>query len=218
MRLTVAPKIETHDDSRDEELVTLAWDGDDDALSRLLERYRGFVRSKARSYFLPGADREDVVQEGMIGLYKAIRDFDASHQASFRAFAELCVTRQIITAIKASTRHKHAPLNSYVSLHLPAYSDDDTDHEILDTVVDISPLPDEHVVSNTDLAGLQDYCSAVLSDLEAEVLSRFLDGGSYQQIALELNRHVKAIDNALQRIKRKLDTYLTSRDLMDQAV
>ncbi len=199
----------------DEELVGRAWTGDDRALETLLERYRPFVRAKARSYFLVGADREDVVQEGMIGLYKAIRDYDATRQASFRGFAELCVTRQIITAIKTATRQKHAPLNSYVSLYLPSCHGDDAHHEIVDSFVSNADDPADSVVSSQELAVLEAYFGEILSDLEAEVLQRYIEGQSYQEIALELDRHVKSIDNALQRIKRKLDCYLQNRRLTE---
>jgi RNA polymerase sporulation-specific sigma factor len=197
----------------DEALVAATWDGDDAALSIILDRYRGFVRMKARSYFLVGADREDVVQEGMIGLYKAIRDYDPGRQASFRAFAELCETRQIITAIKTATRQKHSPLNSYVSLHLPTYQDDEPEHELLDQVVSSATDPADAVVSSSELAQLEEYFGEILSDLEGEVLRRYVAGESYQEIAGSLNRHVKSIDNALQRIKRKLDQYLQTRRL-----
>ena len=207
---SVTPTMQT-----DEELVVKAWDGDDEALETLLQRYRNFVRMKARSYFLVGADREDVVQEGMIGLYKAIRDYSLEREASFRGFAELCITRQIITAIKTATRQKHAPLNSYVSLYLPAYSDDEPDHEIVEQFASGSVDPAESVVSSAELAVLEEYFGEILSDLEAEVLQRYIEGQSYQEIAEELDRHVKSIDNALQRIKRKLDTYLESRRLTE---
>jgi RNA polymerase sporulation-specific sigma factor len=197
----------------DEELVSDAWEGVEDALVYLLDRYRNFVRIKARAYFLVGADREDVVQEGMIGLYKAIRDYDPQHQTSFRAFAELCITRQIITAIKTATRQKHTPLNSYISLHLPTYHDDEPEHELLEHVVSETADPADAVVSSEELAALEGYFGEILSDLEAEVLRRYVEGQSYQEIAAGLDRHVKSIDNALQRIKRKIDTYLENRRL-----
>ncbi len=199
----------------DEDLVIRSWEGDDEALEALLARYRNFVRMKARSYFLVGADREDVVQEGMIGLYKAIRDYNVDREASFRGFAELCITRQIITAIKTATRQKHAPLNSYVSLYLPAYGDDEPDHAIIEQFVSDAADPVDSVISSQELAVLEEYFGEILSDLEAEVLQRYIEGQSYQEIAEELDRHVKSIDNALQRIKRKLDTYLESRRLSE---
>ena len=200
-----------HDQASDDDLVARTWEGDDDALTTLLDRYRGFVRLKARAYFLVGADREDVVQEGMVGLYKAIRDYDPSQQKTFRGFAELCIVRQIITAIKTATRQKHAPLNSYVSLHLPV-GDGDGDQELGDHVADAVD-PCEWIVSEADVRELRAHIREVLSDLEAEVLRRYVEGESYQEIAEALDRQVKSIDNALQRIKRKLDGYLAERRL-----
>ncbi|MGH3665114.1 MAG: RNA polymerase sporulation sigma factor SigH [Egibacteraceae bacterium] len=197
----------------DEDLVARAWREDGQALEALLRRYRGFVRLKARSYFLAGGDREDVVQEGLIGLYKAVRDFDAGKGVSFRAFADLCVTRQIITAVKTATRQKHAPLNTYVSLHLPSHHDDEPESEVLDTVVAQADDPCDRVVSNHEVALLEAYFGRTLSDLEAEVLRRYLAGQSYAEIALGVGRHTKAIDNALQRIKRKVEVYLQERRL-----
>jgi RNA polymerase sporulation-specific sigma factor len=199
------------EDEIDETLVERAWGGDERALSVLLQRYRSVVRVKARTYFLVGGDREDVVQEGMIGLYKAIRDYDVGRQTSFRAFVELCVVRQIITAIKTATRQKHAPLNRYVSLYLPLYDEDDPDSDLLHHIMAAEADPADRVVSDAEIANLEGHLARVLSDLEANVLQRYIDGCSYQEIAVELDRHEKAIDNALQRIKRKLDTYLTQR-------
>ena len=192
----------------DEELATEALAGDERALYEILHRYRPHVRSKARTYFLAGADREDVIQEGMIGLYKAIRDFDNEKQPSFRGFAELCVTRQIISAIKSATRHKHAPLNSYVSLQGKATQDEDCEQHFGDRVATTDPDPIERVISSADLQRLREYCQEVLSDLEVQVLALYVEGRSYSEIAEELGRHVKAVDNAIQRIKKKLDPYL----------
>ncbi|MGH8910807.1 MAG: RNA polymerase sporulation sigma factor SigH [Egibacteraceae bacterium] len=208
-----APFWASLEDETDEMLIKRSWAGDDRALSVLLQRYRSFVRVKARTYFLVGGDRKDVVQEGMIGLYKAIRDYDADRQTSFRAFAELCVVRQIITAIKMATRQKHAPLNRYVSLYLPLYDEDDADGELLDHIMSGEADPADRVVSDAEIASLEGQFARILSDLEADVLQRYLQGHSYQEIAVALNRHEKAIDNALQRIKRKLDAYLTQRRL-----
>jgi RNA polymerase sporulation-specific sigma factor len=210
-----AAPMQCLDHVADESLVGLAWAGDEAALDTILSRYRNFVRIKARSYFLVGADREDVVQEGMIGLYKAIRDYDGDRQSSFRSFAELCITRQIITAIKTATRQKHSPLNSYVSLYVPAYRDDDSEHDLVDHFVADAVDPAESVVSTAELATLEQYFGEILSDLEANVLQRYIEGQSYQEIAVELKRHVKSIDNALQRIKRKLDCYLEERKLQE---
>ncbi len=187
----------------DEEVVVLAQAGDGQALAYLLNKYKNFVRSKARSYFLIGADHEDIVQEGMIGLYKAIRDFQPSRLASFHSFAELCVKRQIITAIKAATRQKHVPLNSYVSLNKPLY-DEESDRTLLDVIEGRVTNPEDLYISQEDLNRIQSQISEVLSDLERQVLEAFMDGKSYQEIAELLGRHVKSIDNALQRVKRKL--------------
>jgi RNA polymerase sporulation-specific sigma factor len=196
----------------DEEIVLDAKDSDNTiALDYLINKYRNFVRAKARSYFLIGADREDIIQEGMIGLYKAIRDFRTDKLSSFRAFAELCVTRQIITAIKTATRQKHIPLNSYVSLNKPIY-DEDSDRTLLD-VLSGSKIsdPEELVISREEFIDIEEKMGEILSDLEWKVLMAYLDGKSYQEIAVELERHVKSIDNALQRVKRKLERYLDNR-------
>lgn len=208
------PQVETDYTTRqyaectDEEVVSLCRDGDSVAVEYLLNKYKNFVRSKARSYFLIGADHEDIVQEGMIGLYKAIRDFRPEKLSSFRAFAELCITRQIITAIKTATRQKHIPLNSYVSLNKPLY-DEDSDRTLLDVCAEgHSANPEELIISQEDLRGIHQRIDEVLSGLEQEVLAAYLDGKSYQEIADNLGRHVKSIDNALQRVKRKLEKYL----------
>lgn len=194
-------------DLTDEELAVLAQNGDGDALVFLLNKYKNFVRSKARSYFLIGADHEDIVQEGMIGLYKSIRDFQPERLASFRSFAELCVKRQIITAIKAATRQKHMPLNSYVSLNKPLY-DEESDRTLLDVIEGRITNPEDLYISQEDLAGIQNQMDELLSGLERQVLDAFMDGKSYQEIAEMLGRHVKSIDNALQRVKRKLFKFL----------
>lgn len=199
----------------DEDLVNWIRYGEYDALEYLINKYKNFVRAKARSYFLIGADHEDIVQEGMIGLYKAIRDFRGDKLASFKAFAELCITRQIITAIKTATRQKHIPLNSYVSLDKPIY-DDDTDrtlYDTLDTLSGVRSNPEEIYISQEEYNDIEDKIAQVLSDLERKVLMLYLDGRSYQEIAVDLDRHVKSIDNALQRVKRKLEKYLSIREL-----
>jgi RNA polymerase sporulation-specific sigma factor len=196
----------------DASLVLAARGGNETALTELLTKYRGFARAKARSYFLVGADQEDIIQEGMIGLYKAIRDFNTDLASSFPAFAELCITRQIITAIKAATRHKHGPLNNYVSFSRPLGSDDDSNR----TLADVLPMPGasdpcDMVISAERIRALQEHVDAALSDLEAEVLRLYVDGKSYVEIAQVLDRQVKSIDNALQRIKRKLDDHISAR-------
>lgn len=197
---------------KDEELIVLVSEGDNEALDYLIEKYRNFVRAKARSYFLIGGDREDIVQEGMIGLYKAIRDFKEDRLASFRGFAELCITRQIITAIKTATRQKHIPLNSYVSLDKPIY-DEDSDRTLIDVISGAKTLdPQELLVNREKLSGIEGKVIELLSDLERKVLALYLDGRSYQEISEELDRHVKSIDNALQRVKRKLERYLELKE------
>jgi len=195
-------------DKTDEEIVAMAQGGDSVALEYLLGKYKNFVRSKARSYFLIGADHEDIVQEGMIGLFKAIRDYQAERLSSFRAFAELCITRQIITAIKTATRQKHVPLNSYVSLNKPIY-DEESDRTLMDVIVEgHAQNPEELIIGREDIVSIRDRVDEVLSSLEQEVLTAYLDGKSYQEIADKLGRHVKSIDNALQRVKRKLEKFM----------
>ena len=195
----------------DEQIVDLARDGQIAAQEYLIHKYKNFVRAKARSYFLIGADREDIIQEGMIGLYKAIRDFRGDKKASFRAFAELCITRQIITAIKTATRQKHIPLNSYVSLNKPIY-DEDSDRTLMDIIAGGKITdPEELMISREEFEDIENKMGEILSSLEWKVLMYYLEGKSYQEIAADLNRHVKSIDNALQRVKRTLEKYLESR-------
>jgi RNA polymerase sporulation-specific sigma factor len=193
----------------DNELTSLVHGGNSQALDFLINKHKNFVRAKARTYFLIGADHEDIIQEGMIGLYKAIRDYKDDKRASFRAFAELCVTRQIITAIKTATRQKHIPLNSYVSLDKPIY-DEDSERTLLDIWADKAVIddPQDLIVNQENHGNMKGKLAEVLSELEREVLVLYLDGRTYQEISVELNRHVKAIDNALQRVKRKLERYL----------
>ncbi|HEY9060993.1 MAG TPA: RNA polymerase sporulation sigma factor SigH [Pseudobacteroides sp.] len=192
----------------DEEVILDARSGDSIALEYLINKYRSFVRAKARTYFLIGADREDIIQEGMIGLFKAIRDFREDKLSSFRAFAELCITRQIITAIKTATRQKHIPLNSYVSLNRPVF-DEESDRTLMDLISEESVSdPEEMIINREEFNGIEEKMGEILSGLEWEVLSLYLQGRSYQEIAEELDRHVKSIDNALQRVKRKLEKYL----------
>jgi RNA polymerase sporulation-specific sigma factor len=197
----------------DEELVDGVRLGDTGALEYLINKYKNFVKAKARSYFLIGADHEDIFQEGMIGLYKAIRDFRGDKLASFKAFAELCVTRQIITAIKTATRQKHIPLNSYVSLDKPIY-DEDSERTLQDVLTGGSATdPEELYINREEHEDIEDKMAKILSELERKVLMLYLDGRSYQEIAVDLNRHVKSIDNALQRVKRKLERYLEIREV-----
>ncbi|HNV34888.1 MAG TPA: RNA polymerase sporulation sigma factor SigH [Bacillota bacterium] len=195
----------------DEAIVEYAREGSTEAAEYLIHKYKNFVRSKARSYFLVGADREDIIQEGMIGLYKAIRDFRSDKQVYFRSFAELCVTRQIITAIKTATRQKHIPLNSYVSLNKPIY-DEESDRTLMDVLSGNHIAdPEEMIISREEMQDMESEMTGSLSDLEMKVLLSYLDGRSYQEIADDLDRHIKSIDNALQRIKRKVEKYLEKR-------
>jgi RNA polymerase sporulation-specific sigma factor len=187
------------------DLVLAAQAGDESASTALMTKYRSFVRCKARSYFLAGADHDDVIQEGMIGLYKAIRDFRPERQTSFRSFAELCVTRQLITAIKTASRQKHAPLNTYVSLHRPA-TEEEGDRVLSDILAAREVCdPAEVVISAWETTSIKEGFIGALSGFETDVLRLYVAGSSYNEIADELGRHSKAVDNALQRVKRKVE-------------
>ena len=200
----------------DLQLVLRARNGDGGALDVLIRRYNGFVRLKASSYFLAGGDSEDLVQEGLIGLYKAVRDFRADKETSFRSFAELCVTRQIITAIKTATRFKHAPLNTYVSFgHTPAGQESDSECTLGDALP--GPGVDDPaicVISTEELQSLVFTLGSGLSELEADALRLYLEGESYEQMAEDLECDTKTIDNALQRVKRKILTHQKSRQVL----
>jgi len=201
-------KHQQFEDLTDEQLVELARNGDTEALDFLINKYKPFVRLKVKSYFLIGADKEDIVQEGMIGLYKAIRDFKGDKLASFKAFAELCIKRQIITAIKTATRQKHIPLNSYVSLDKPVFEEEST-KTLMDMLTGATiDDPEKLMIHREEFNHLEEKIGEVLSDLERQVLALYLEGCSYQEISARLDRHVKSIDNALQRIKRKLERHL----------
>jgi len=197
----------------DDELIEHIHQGDCEAQEVLIKRYKNFVLAKSRSYFLVGADREDIVQEGMIGLYKAIRDYRIERLASFRAFAELCITRQIITAIKAATRQKHQPLNSYISLNKPIY-DEESDRTLLD-VLKSGKLsnPEQLFIGKETYQLIEGEINQMLSDLEYDVLQEYLEGKSYQDIADSIDKHVKSVDNALQRVKRKLEDFLEKNNI-----
>lgn len=211
----------------DDELADLAQCGDSLAQETLIERYRRFARAKARGYFLVGGDADDIEQEALIGLYKAVRDYQSDRLASFRGFAELCITRQIITAIKTATRFKHRPLNQYVSISgSPTGDDEQHERGVEDLLSDHNASdPAEHVLASERMATMRDAMASVLSGLEVDVLNLYVAGRSYQEIGDQLGRHVKSIDNALQRVKRKLDIHLTSAaeadndlDLRDQVI
>ncbi len=207
--MRIQPETQSpYDDMTDEALLLAVREGDRSAEDMLYERYKHFIRGRARSYFLVGADREDIIQEGMIGLYKAIRDYNPGKINSFRNFAELCVTRQIITAIKAATRQKHIPLNSYVSLNKPLYTE-----EPERTLVDVISTtrvsdPEESVISQETYLAMEQRLRNSLSPLERDTLALYLEGRSYMEIAGLLNRQPKTIDNALQRVKHKLEKQL----------
>jgi RNA polymerase sigma-H factor len=205
---------ESIDNSQQDEydIVLKASKGDKIALEYIIKKYRNFVKAKAKSYFLIGADKEDIIQEGMIGLYKAVRDFDASKTNSFKGFADICITRQIITAIKTATRQKHIPLNSYISLNKPVY-DEESERTLLDIIAtSIVTDPEELIISKEELKHIESKMNELLSDLELQVVEYYLNGKSYQYIADKLKRDVKSIDNALQRVKRKLEKHLENRN------
>jgi len=196
------------ENQKDEEIVMEAKSGNNRAQEYLISKYEGFVKIKSRSYFLIGADKEDIYQEGMIGLYKAIRDFNPEKLTSFKAFAELCITRQIITAIKTATRQKHIPLNTYISLNKPIY-EAESERTLIDVLSEFKiSNPEDLIIGKEEIENIEKAMEKVLSDLEKEVLQSYLDGKSYQEIASDLDRQAKSIDNALQRVKRKLEKCL----------
>lgn len=205
-------EVRVFEDFHEEEVVEFARTGDAKAQEYLIKKYKNFVRAKARTYFLIGADREDIIQEGMIGLFKAIRDYRPNRLSSFRAFAELCITRQIITAIKTATRQKHIPLNSYISLNKPIY-DDESERTLLDVLSGKTiSNPEDLIISREEFNSIETKIEEVLSSLEWQVLMFYLQGKTYQEIAVDLDRHVKSIDNALQRVKRKLEVFLQEKN------
>jgi RNA polymerase sporulation-specific sigma factor len=194
-------------------LIALAKAGNADAYDRLVRRYYGFVRLKASSYFLAGGDSDDLIQEGLVGLYKAIRDYRTDRESSFRNFAELCITRQIITAVKTATRNKHTPLNQYVSFSSSPAGSQGENEPTLDEMIAGSPVNDpvSQVISSEELRALVDCISTSLSELESRVLSLYLDGRSYEEVGQRLGCDCKTVDNALQRVKRKVGQHLNSR-------
>ncbi len=197
-------------------LIALAKQGDPTAYDRIVRRYYGFVRLKASSYFLAGGDSDDLIQEGLVGLYKAVRDYRTDRESSFRNFAELCITRQIITAVKTATRNKHTPLNQYVSFS----SSPSNAMEGEPTLDEIIPGPTVHdpvnqVISSEELRSLVDCLSSALSELESRVLALYLDGYSYEQVGERIGCDTKTVDNALQRVKRKIGVHLGSRAVLN---
>ena len=193
-------------------LLELAKNGDSLAIDFIFDKYKNFVKAKSRTYFLIGADREDIIQEGMIGLYKAIRDYSPNGGSSFKSFADLCITRQIITAIKNATRQKHQPLNSYVSLNKPVF-DEENENSLMETFLEKQHLnPEEIMINRERFVFLEEKLSSSLSKYETEVLKGYLAGKSYLDIATKLNKPEKSIDNALQRIKKKIETLVISSE------
>lgn len=200
----------------DEVIVGLAREGNRAAMDYIVDKYKNFVKIKAKAYFLIGADRDDIVQEGMIGLFKAVRDFREEKLSSFRAFAELCIVRQIITAIKTATRQKHQPLNTYISLSKPVY-EDDSERTLAETLTSNKITdPEELFINREQIVNIEMKMEDILSGFELKVLLLYLEGKSYQDIAILLEKHHKSIDNALQRVKKKLEKYLSeNKDLDD---
>jgi RNA polymerase sporulation-specific sigma factor len=207
----LAQSVTAYHTLSDEALVMAARSGDELAMEFLINKYKNFVRLHSKNYFIVGAEREDIIQEGLIGLYKAVRDFQAEKISSFRAFAEICITRQIITAIKTATRLKHIPLNQYVSLTKPTF-EDDGDRCMIDVLPAPKANPEEIVVTNSTSHEIKERIQEGLSALESDVLQSFLEGKSYQEIANDMDRRVKSIDNALQRVKRKIEENLQGFD------
>ncbi|NMB97653.1 MAG: RNA polymerase sporulation sigma factor SigH [Clostridiaceae bacterium] len=212
-------QFESHSASNvvsDEKIVMSAKAGNEKALNYIINKYKNYVRAKTKTYFLIGADKEDIFQEGMIGLYKAIRDYREDKLTSFKAFAEVCITRQIITAVKTATRQKHIPLNSYISLNKPLY-EEDAERTLIDIIGNTDTIsdPEEMMITREEIAVMEGKLNKVLSKLELNVLSLYLEGKSYQEVADEMNRHVKSIDNALQRVKRKLEKYFQEERVTD---
>lgn len=195
----------------DEEVLTSVNAGCRQGMEYLIEKYKPLVRAKARSYFLVGADREDIVQEGMIGLFKAVRDYKPEKQIPFKAFADICITRQVITAVKAATRQKHIPLNSYVSLNKKVF-DEDSDKYLIEVIEEASVTnPEELLISKEEICFIESLVIELLSPFEKEVLRKYLSGITYQEIAKQLNKPVKSIDNALQRLKKKIEKKLQKK-------
>lgn len=195
-------------DKIDREYISKIKAGDKSALNFIMEKYRNFVYMKAKPFFMVGAEKDDIIQEGMIGLFKAIKGFDEDKEVTFKVFADLCVRRQIMTAVKASTRQKHMPLNSYLSLNKTVF-DDESDREVIE-MLDVETVPDplDTITTHETYQKVEETMNKVLSDFELKVLNEYVNGASYVEIANKLDSHVKAVDNAVQRIKKKVDKHL----------
>lgn len=210
MQLLIDDEAKTliYSQMHDEEIIKMINKGDAFALDYLINKYKNLVRSKAKTYFLVGGDREDIIQEGFIGLYKAIKDYDMNKISSFTYFADTCITRQIITAIKTATRQKHIPLNCYLSLNKPVY-DKHSERTLMDTLSNLeNDNPEYLIIGMEDIEVIEKKLRKILSELEKNVLMSYLDDKTYQEIAIELNIHLKSVDNALQRVKKKLEDLL----------
>lgn len=210
-RLEEIADVDLHNSS-EESLIAAARCGDEDAFREMMQRYFTFIRRQAKPYFILGAERDDLLQEGMIGFFKSIRCYQQERTTSFHAFAEMCIQRQIITAVKRANRKKHVPLNSYLSLDQPLYEEEESQRTLLDVLAVTDRIdPEEILIGEEQAAEMEEAMSTLLSDLERAVLVRYLDGESYQEIAADLDRQVKSIDNALQRVKQKIFQYLSNR-------
>ena len=195
------------------EIICMAKLGNSQAIENIIDRYSILVKAKAKTYFLVGADKEDIIQEGLIGLYKAIRDYNQENTCSFKHFADICITRQIITAIKTATRQKHIPLNTYISLNKPIF-DDDSERNLFETIrSNIESDPEKMIILKEEYQYIQEKMAEVLSKFEQEVLGKYLSGKTYREISVELDKEPKSIDNALQRIKKKMDNFIERDDL-----
>jgi RNA polymerase sporulation-specific sigma factor len=207
------PLIKDYSEMRDENIIKYIQSGDSNALDFLINKYKNFVEYRVSSYYIIGADKEDLIQEGMIGLFKAIRDFNNDRNTSFKTFADMCIKRQVITAIKSATRQKHIPLNSYISLDGPVSSNDD-DRSLLELLSGKNSLnPEELLITNEKAKIIENILTELLTDLEKNVLILYLEGQTYKEISEKFNRSVKAIDNALTRVKRKLERYINKNDI-----
>lgn len=207
-------KLNNSLEAKDEiEIINLAKLGDSQAIECIIDRYSVLVKAKAKTYFLVGADKEDIIQEGLIGLYKAIRDYDQSHTCSFKHFADICITRQIITAIKTATRQKHIPLNSYISLNKPVF-EDESERSLFDMITsNFDSDPEKMTILKEEYEYIEQKMAEVLSPFEEQVLAQYLAGKSYKEISVDLNKGAKSIDNAIQRIKKKIEKFIESSEL-----
>lgn len=211
--MSIEEDLEKYKSIKDEIIVHSAANGDKIALDYILNKYKNLVKVKARAYFIIGADKEDIIQEGMIGLYKSIRDYQDTKESSFKVFAELCITRQMITAIKSATRQKHMPLNSYISLNKPIFEEESekTYIELISTNKVLSP--EELFIGQESKTFIQNHINKNLTELECKVLELYLKGKNYNEIANAVQKTEKSIDNALQRVKRKLEKFLTQKGI-----